>query len=246
MVSPRSDTARNSIKYTWDNPIDNPKYDMELAVMSVSFPWLFNSVSTECNSNKIAYRITDVGAWKVIMFPDGFYSPETLNNYIKTVIAFNGDASENVTISGDQATQKIVILLGGNYKLDLQSSRSDLYKILGFVSAIISGTGTHAGNTTANMCSYNEHEITNLVFRCSITQGVSFSSSGIYDSVYVSKLLGLNFGDTASETVQNIRYKRISVPKIRDIEITIVSQDNFSVPLIGSPIIIELAFRRRT
>ena len=243
---PRSDVGRNTVKYTFANPIDNSKYDMELGVISVSFPYLFNSIANECNSNKIAYRITALGEWKEITIPDGFYSVETLNTCIKTKIALNGDGVDNITISGDSATQKIVILLGGNYQLDLQSSRSDLHKILGYDSGIILGNETHVGNRTANMSSYNENEIVNIVFRCNITQGVSFSSSGIYDSIYTSKLLQLNFGDTAAETIPNVRFNKISVTKIKDIEVTLVSQDNFAIPLIGSPIMVELYFRRRT
>ena len=126
---------------------------------------MFNSVAALTNTNKIAYRISNVSPWKEIVLPDGFYDIKSFNSYIKLQLAVNGDVSDNIEMITAVFGPKFQITLKGGYELDLQDSRSKLNRIFGFDSQILSGAAVHYGEHGGNVVSYDCRGVTTLFIK---------------------------------------------------------------------------------
>ena len=143
-----------SLSHDFTTQFNNPlklSYDMkhELAVRTINMTYSWYNIRQSYGNNKIKYSPNGGTIWKEIVFIDGMYSYDDIDEYIKKVMKNNGDffkkAADNngineygINMYFVLTTYRVLIELKGTYQLDLRDT--DFRKLIGFESKVINGT----------------------------------------------------------------------------------------------------------
>ena len=164
-------------------------YDMkhELAVRTISMTYSWYNIRQSYGNNQIKYSPDKGANWKTIIFVDGMYSYDDIDEYIKKAMKDNGDlvkkAADNngideygIDIHFILSTYRVLIELKGDYQVDL--TNLDFRKLIGFDSKKIEKTeyGTNLPDITRGV---DEIQINCDRVTDSITDGQSSSTVAV-------------------------------------------------------------------
>ena len=94
-------------------------HETALNLMSMTYSW--HIISKFCENNTIKYSPDGGSTWKKIIFADGNYSYEDLNDYINQTLENNGneDSADKMKneISFIQPQYKVLVGLSAGYQL---------------------------------------------------------------------------------------------------------------------------------
>lgn len=146
----------------------------EVALVSASICRGWPTISEELKNNKLQYRLSSTDTWKTITFPDGNYTLDLLNNYLKGVMKAVGhynagvDTTETATsddiyyivIGANSATGRVKITIGSTYEVNLNPTISTVNyymgrDVLGFTSSVLAASGTSTEYVGANVPDFN-------------------------------------------------------------------------------------------
>lgn len=107
--------------------------DSEVALIGCNMWYSWHNISSKNNTNKM--KIFDGTKWETIIFPEGNYDFEDIQDYI--IDHFQKQDSP-ITIQANAVTLRTIILLKTGYQIDLTETGSgELHKMFGFEPEII-------------------------------------------------------------------------------------------------------------
>ena len=151
---------------TYYNPpieLDNTK-TYELALVSAEIWRSWRNITPK--NNKFRYSPSGEGSvWVDLAIPPGAYNIIDINERIKRLVKSKGHDPGSISLTPDYNTQRSIITLANNYKVDFrdENSSGSLRSLLGFNSKLLSGNGDHDGDTLVDITSINS-----VVIRCSL------------------------------------------------------------------------------
>ncbi len=197
----------------------------EVALIGCNMWYSWHNISTKHNTNKL--RIFDGSKWQTIIFPEGNYDFEDIQDYIND--HFETQDSP-ISILANTVTLRTVILLNPGYKVDLtENSSGELYKMFGFAPQIIDqhkSESKYKADITRG--------VDRVLIHCSIvggTYGNSYESDVIYS--FVPNVSPGSILDIQPFHPIYLPLKDITIRKIRMI---ITDQNNRPIDLNGQHI----------
>ena len=181
-----------SLSHDFTTKFNNPlklSYDMkhELAVRTIHMTYSWYNIRQSYGNNKIKYSPDGGTTWKEIVFIDGMYSYDDIDEYIKKAMKDNGDLFKKAADNNGKneygidmyfvlSTYRVLIELKGTYQLDLRNT--DFRKLIGFESKVINNTeyGTNLPDITRGV---DEIHINCDKVTDSITDGQSSSTVAV-------------------------------------------------------------------
>lgn len=239
--------SSSNFKVRFDPPIvlndtneqlENTQYEVALIGLYTwnSFP---NISATEYNNAIFTYN-NGVDPDENIVFPEGTYTLDDIEDYINTAMTANGDVPANINIVPNYNTLKITLEIAGGYEVDL--STSNFYELLGFSAAQAGG-----GNITTTTEGANVGDITNGL------DALNVNLEGLLDNSYDNSSNSSTIfrftptvppGSAIRETPSSRTFVPINREKqLDDITITITDNRDRIVSLRGEDLICELLFR---
>ena len=107
----------------------------EIAMNKVNMTYSWHNISKFYKNNTIKYSPDSGSTWKKIIFQDGNYSYDDLNDVIRQIIENNGDNSRKIEILFINSQYKVIVGLGKDYQLDLRESKFG--DLIGFEEKIV-------------------------------------------------------------------------------------------------------------
>lgn len=215
------------------------KWQVALKKFHGWYSWTNISVA---RANNIFRYSNDSGTtWFNITIPDGNYSVSNLNTYIQSKMRQAGhyDAGNDVyylTIEPNYNTQRCDVILSNNYQIDMRSTVSNMYLLLGFDSKII--TASESGTNLVDIT----NGISTVEIKCSLTDG-SYSNeypSNMLDSFIPNSAPGSSINYTPSP----LSWLPVNTQTINSIQIQITDQKGRPINLRGEHVVVVLALRR--
>ena len=122
------------IKFTPALELPDDMYH-EIAMNKVNMTYSWHNISNFCKNNTIKYSPDSGSTWKKIIFQDGNYSYDDLNDVIRQIIENNGDNSRKIEILFINSQYKVIVGLGKDHQLDLRESKFG--DLIGFEEKIV-------------------------------------------------------------------------------------------------------------
>lgn len=141
----------------------------EIALMSSTICRGWPTISESLQNNKLQYRTSAVASWVDVTIPEGNYTVDLLNNYIKSVMKTAGHYSAGVdtavaatnddiyfiNIGANIATGRVKITLSYNYQLRLAPTilgvTYKLNEVLGFVTTTLATNADFFGENVPDV-----------------------------------------------------------------------------------------------
>ena len=145
----------------------------ELALISANIWRSWHNITPK--NNKFRYSPSgDGSAWVDLTIRPGAYNITDINAVLKRLIKSKGHDPDSISLTPDYSTQRSIITLANNYKVDLRDERSsnNLRSLLGFNSKLLSGNGDHDGDALVDITSINS-----VIIRCSLVNGSYINGS---------------------------------------------------------------------
>ena len=112
----------------------------EIALNKVNMTYSWYNITNEYKNKTIKYSPDSGSTWKKIIFADGNYDYDDLNNFIKETLDNNGDGhpnkkKSNIEITFIRSQLKVLIGLSAGFKLDLRGSK--FAELIGFQKKLV-------------------------------------------------------------------------------------------------------------
>ena len=132
----------------------------EIAVDSVMMTYSWHNITENYKNNKIKYTYDGGKNWETIIFVDGMYSYEDINDYIHQYMVRENHATEKtypINIQFILSTYRVIIELDHNYQVDLRGT--EFGNLLGFDKKLVTSTEYSArlSNITNSVDKINIH-----------------------------------------------------------------------------------------
>ena len=127
-------TMRFNPELNLDN---NKNYYVALDSISMSYSWY--NVSSSFNNNMIKYSHDSGLTWTQIVFSNGNYSYEEINDYLERALETNGHSKKGIEIKFVSSLYKVFMSLEKEFQLDLRTG--DFAYLIGFNKGIVRATG---------------------------------------------------------------------------------------------------------
>ena len=112
----------------------------EIALNKVNMTYSWYNITNEYKNNTTKYSPDSGSTWKKMIFADGNYDYDDLNNFIKETLDNNGDGhpdkeKSNIEISFIRSQLKVLIGLSAGFQLDLRGSKFS--ELIGFEEKLV-------------------------------------------------------------------------------------------------------------
>ncbi len=207
-----------------DSPLmldTNKRYQIALdEIIECSYSWY--NISKSFGNNQIKYRKT-IGsdtAFKMITFPDGSYSYNDIDTYIKSVIPKDND-NDPISIRFSLSLFRAEISIRNNYELNISS---DFNEILGYDKGVLS-SGNHIGVRVPNIT----RSVDTICIHCSlVTRAVTDERS---DVIYCFNIVARGINRSYPFSIEPRRLKWNPVNKTRIDSIRMYVTDSLNRPI---------------
>lgn len=220
----------------------------EVALVSLQMQKVWHNISVSKNNNSFRYYSNNKSEWVTVLFDDGHYEFEDIDERFKFELVKSGDyeldeslgiVNYQYRINPDLSTGKTRILMNENQTSMIDFSISDFGKLFGFEKIMIGGSGM--------VVSPNKFSIDHV-------KRINVHVNIINNSFKNQDLANVIFSfvpDQPSGTVFNIKpespiYLPVESDVIDRLYIQIKDQDGHLIDLDGSRVIAELHVRAQT
>ena len=112
----------------------------EIALNKVNMTYSWYNITNEYKNNTIKYSPDSGSTWKKIIFADGNYGYDDLNNFIKETLDNNADGhpdkeKSNIEITFIRSQLKVLIGLSAGFQLDFRGSK--FAELIGFEKKLV-------------------------------------------------------------------------------------------------------------
>lgn len=243
--SGQNNDPSNDFTINFDRGINLSDGQYELALIRANLWYSWANISATKQNNTLRYYSTyNIPGWRpLITFPDGQYTIDDINNYLKTKMTENNDYITNpsgervfpITIEPNYSTLKTDITITPSFQLDLTTSTLNL--LLGWTQQIVTISG--AGDRLANI----NDSINSLVIHCSLI--ASSYKNGVNSDYLWTFVPNTPPGSNIDVEVKNLIYLPIFEPyQITRIRIYITDQLGRPLDFRGEPVTYLIHIRR--
>ena len=199
----------------------------------MSYSWY--NIDDAYDNNKIQWR-KKTESWKTLVFPNGMYDYTDINSFLQAqtgkVNPKDKDSDFIFTLYFDKRIYRVVILMHGDYELDLTQGRFE--NCSATKKRFLTGVENHVGDTVANVI-----RGVDWVFRhCDlITRRVSNIPS---DVLYSFSTTGLHVGYPFTKMSRRLQWHPVNKSKIYSIRIRVTDVRNDPLDLNGIDVAVNL------
>jgi len=238
-VSTRDKTTPDGSTYRLylSEPIEVPReaFNASVSVMNATFWFNFPNIIGK------AWHVRLDGVYYTTAIPDGLYGLGELAASLSRFLTNLQADPERITISGDDATQKILFTFNGDPDDELLFvDESSLYRILGVdLGTIISPAATPEIISAANTAQFNS--VNSVTFKTNIIRGIP--KNGLFDGTIVQ--IPLTVFPGSQQTYEPPIKFEIPSPeligrKVHDVELRICDENGEVVNTLGETFSVSL------
>ncbi len=205
--------------------------EYSVALISALVPYTFFNISSALGNNN--FHFTNNGVPATISFPDGSYSVDAINNYIKGVLGPNV-----IQVLTDLNRLRVYLVISTNYTVDF--TFNDTFRsLLGFNSGVY-----NAGTVYAQ----NEPDITNGNDSFYIICDLVDSSASSIGPIRSPVLYGFDFTVGQGSAQELIPTERVHLPIAKsycsDVTVQIVNQNGQLVDLNNEKVVVNMVITK--
>lgn len=205
-----------------DPPLNLTDAKYKLAITSYSLWFSMINIGPKYQNQLLRYY--NGVAWFTITMPAGNYSLDSFNQGLKNQIDANGGVGTNITFVGDQATQKLVLQISGNYQIDL--TQSLIYELLGFNSGIYPTTPSAIRQIIfgQNLANFNAGFTQFFITLPNLVDGSYSRKNGAISNVAYNSTFNVPENSLQSVKIDNFLWTEISSPVVASITVNITDE----------------------
>ena len=209
------------------------KSQYEVSLISFNCYNTYHNISSALNNNTIQYKLP-LGSYTTITFPDGRYSVNDLNLYVKSILTATNKDDFFLKINNAINRTYIITANGINIKFN-----SDLYLALGFAqNQEIVINATTNGINTGQM----ERLITHLNINLDCINS-NFSNSSSSHTIY-SFIMDVMPGILKHIDINEKVFSKVNTNCLNSVRMWITDNLNRNVDFKGEPVSASLYFRK--
>ena len=180
-------------------------------------------------------------SWKTLVLPNGMYDYADINSFLQAhtgkVDPKDKDSDFIFTLYFDMRIYQVVILMHGDYELDLTQGR--FAELLGYERKVLTGAENHVGETVPNIT----RGVVWVFFHCDlITWRVRYVPS---DVLYSFSTTGLHVGYPFTKTPKRPQWHPVNKSEIYSVRIRVTDGRNNPLDLNGIDVVVNLMLKRR-